>query len=49
MSKWEIIDLIREINTTAKQDFLDSFSVEELDKYLENLLSIDLEALALSA
>ena len=49
MSKWELIDLIKEINTTAKTDFLDTFSVEELDDYLENLLSIDLEALALCA
>lgn len=49
MSKAELIDFIMEINKTAKQDFLSSFTFDELDDYLENLLAIDLESLALVA
>jgi hypothetical protein len=49
MSKIEIIELIREINTTATADFLASFSADQLDEYLENLLKIDLEAMAICA
>ncbi|MEN8127053.1 MAG: hypothetical protein ABFR90_04515 [Planctomycetota bacterium] len=49
MSKYEIIDCIMEINKTAKQDFLDQFSVEDLDLYLEHLVEVDLEEIALCA
>ena len=49
MSKYEIIDCIMEINKTAKQDFLDQFSTEDLDLYLEHLMQVDLEEVALCA
>lgn len=49
MSKRELIDFIMEINKTAKADFLSAFTADELDDYLENLLAIDLEAVALCA
>lgn len=49
MSKYEIIDCIMEINKTAKQDFLNQFSLEDLDMYLEHLMQVDLEEVALSA
>jgi len=49
MSKHEIIDCIMEINTTARQDFLDQFSVEDLDSYLGHLMEVDLEEIALCA
>lgn len=49
MSKRELIDLIREINRSARPEFLANFTAEELDEYLENLLGIDLNELALCA
>lgn len=49
MSKNELIDFIMEINRSAKQEFLSGFSTDELDEYLENLLAVDLESLALCA
>jgi len=49
MSKHEIIDCIMEINRTARQEFLDQFSKEDLDLYLEHLMEVDLEEIALCA
>lgn len=49
MSKREVIDYIMEINRSAKPEFLAQFSKEDLDVYLEHLLEIDLEELALCA
>lgn len=49
MSKRELIDCIRQINKSAKPEFLARFCEEELDKYLENLLELDLDELALCA
>ena len=49
MSKREIIDFILEINKSAKPEFLAQFSVEELDIYLEHLMELDLEEIALCA
>ena len=49
MSKYEIIDCIMDINKTARQDFLDQFSIEDLDLYLEHLMQVDLEEIALCA
>ncbi|MHC5118604.1 MAG: hypothetical protein ACYSOH_01105 [Planctomycetota bacterium] len=49
MSKYEIIDCIMEINKTAQQEFLDQFSKEDLDLYLEHLMEVDLEEIALCA
>ena len=43
MSKRELIDCICEINKSARPDFLASFSVDELDAYLEHLMELDLE------
>ena len=49
MSKREIIDFILEINKGAKPEFLAQFSAEELDLYLEHLMELDLEEIALCA
>ena len=43
MSKRELIDYIREINKSAKAEFLAGFSIEQLNDYLENLMDLDLE------
>jgi hypothetical protein len=43
MSKRELIDCILEINKSAKPEFLQQFSEEELKKYLEHLMELDLE------
>ena len=49
MSKRELIDCIRQINKSAKPQFLARFPKEELDKYLEHLLELDLDKLPLCA
>lgn len=49
MSKYELIDCIMEINKTAKSVFLEQFSTEDLDRYLEHLMEVDLEEVALCA
>jgi hypothetical protein len=46
MSKREIIDLICEINKSAKPEFLASFFEEDLRTYLEHLMELNLEELA---
>jgi hypothetical protein len=46
MDKQELIDSICEINRTAKQDFLAEFSEADLSDYLEHLMELDLEELA---
>jgi hypothetical protein len=45
MSKRELIDYICRINKTAKPEFLEGFSEEELNDYLEHLMALDLEEL----
>jgi len=49
MSKHELIECILEINKTAKPEFLDQFSVEDLDLYLEHLIEVDIEGVRLCA
>ena len=49
MSKREIIDFILEINKGARPEFLAMFSAHELDRYLENLMELDLEEIAVCA
>jgi hypothetical protein len=46
MSKRELIDCICEINRSAKLEFLANFTEEELTAYLEHLMELDLEELA---
>ena len=46
MSKRELIDYICKINKTAKPEFLANFSEEDLNTYLEHLMELDLEELA---
>jgi hypothetical protein len=43
MEKSELIDSIREINKTAKPEFLAEFSEADLSDYLEHLMELDLE------
>jgi len=47
MSKRELIDCICEINKSASPEFLAAFSEEDLKAYLEHLMELDLEELAL--
>ena len=42
MNKNELIECIREINRTAKPEFLSKFSEEQLHDYLEHLMQLDL-------
>jgi len=49
MSKRELIDYICQINKSAKPKFLAGFCEKELDEYLEHLLELDLDELALCA
>jgi hypothetical protein len=49
MSKYDLIKFICEINRTAKSDFLERFSEDELSLYLDHLMELDLEKLALCA
>ena len=46
MGKRELIDCICEINRSAKPEFLAGFSEEDLSTYLEHLMELDLEELA---
>ncbi|MBN1360184.1 MAG: hypothetical protein JW993_06310 [Sedimentisphaerales bacterium] len=46
MDKTELIDSIREINKTAKREFLAEFSEADLNDYLEHLMEREPEALA---
>ncbi len=46
MSKRELIDYICQINRTAKTEFLAAFSEEELSDYLEHLMELDMQELA---
>ena len=46
MSKRELIDCILEINKSAKPEFLAVFGENELNEYLEHLMELDLEEIA---
>ncbi len=48
MDKRELIERIREINRTAKVEFLETFTEEELHAYLEHLTELDLEEVGAS-
>ena len=41
MDKSELIETIREMNSTASVEFLSQFSVDELQTYCEHLLELD--------
>jgi hypothetical protein len=47
MDKRELIDCICQINKSAKPEFLAKFSEEDLNAYLEHLMELDLQELAL--
>ena len=49
MSKRELIECICEINKSAKPEFLAAFSEEDLQAYLEHLMELDLQEVALCA
>jgi len=46
MSKRELIDYICRINRSAKPEFLAHFTEEQLNAYLEHLMELDWEELA---
>jgi len=48
MNKRELIDCICEINRTAKPEFLATFPEKELTEYLEHLMELDLQKLAVT-
>jgi len=45
MTKIELIDTIRELNSTASLEFLGQFSEVDLEDYVQHLLEIDSESL----
>jgi hypothetical protein len=47
MNKNELIDCIREINRSAKPDFLSRFTEEQLNDYLEHLMQLSPQELAM--
>jgi len=47
MDKKELIDRIREINATAKTEFLAEFSEKDLAAYLEHLMELEAEELVI--
>jgi hypothetical protein len=47
MNKRELIDYICEINKSARPEFLANFSEEDLHTYLEHLMELNLEELAI--
>ncbi len=49
MNKRELIDCIREINSTARPEFLATFAEEDLQAYLEHLMELDFEDILLCA
>lgn len=49
MSKIALIENICEVSRGLSREFLEEFSEEELDLYLEHLLAVDLEELAACA
>lgn len=49
MSKRELIDCICEINKSAKAEWLATFSEVDLNEYLENLMELNLDNIALCA
>lgn len=49
MRKRELIDCICEINTTARPEFLADFDEQQLSEYLEHLMELDLEEVAICA
>ncbi|MGE5293748.1 MAG: hypothetical protein ACM3VT_02875 [Solirubrobacterales bacterium] len=49
MDKNELIESIREINKTAKAEFLAKFSERELRAYLEHLMELNAEELAVAS
>ena len=51
MSKTELIDAVRELNTTASKEFLSQFNERQLQEYIDQLLEVDfvdLTAIAVS-
>jgi len=49
MDKTELIESIREINKTAKPEFLARFSEKELHAYLEHLAELSPEELVVAS
>ena len=48
MNKFELIEDIRRLNSTASVDFLSQFSIEELQEYAEHLMEVDTADLSAS-
>ena len=49
MTKFEMIEAIRELNFTASVEFLSQFSPDELQEYLAHLASLDYADLSAAA
>ncbi len=49
MNKTELIECIREINKTARPEFLARFCEKELRAYLEHLMELNLQRVALAS
>lgn len=49
MNRTDLIDAIRELNTTASAEFLAQFPTIELEKYCDHLLELDSHDLTAAA
>ena len=45
MNKFELIEAVRELNSTASVEFLSQFSSEQLQEYVDHLLDVDMKNL----
>jgi len=41
MNKFELIEEVRRLNSTASVEFLSQFNIEELQEYVEHLMELD--------
>ncbi len=45
MDKAELVDMIRELNSTATEEFLEQFTEQELKQYLDHLKLLNIHDL----
>ena len=49
MNKLELIESIRELNSTASEEFLRQFDKDDLQEYIDHLLEVDTAELTAAA
>ena len=45
MNKFELIEAVRELNSTASVEFLSQFNCDQLREYADHLLEVDIDDL----